>query len=153
MSLWRGILDWWDEWMTSSWESTSTMDDSDWDDEFFSSTDNQSFSNDHDCHDELFERNVSDDSLGETRPEDDLATINPATGLPMLEGPGGLDMAGNPYGFDHDHDMSSSQNDWTDSHSDFTSEPGFTEYYDDAFASDSSSSAGTSGTDNDPWND
>lgn len=50
---------------------------------------------------------------------DDFATVNPATGLPMMGGIGGLDVAGNPYGFDNDdmhhHDSMShlhDQDDW-----------------------------------------
>ena len=38
---------------------------------------------------------------------DDPATINPATGLPMTGGMGGVDVAGNPFGSDfsaHRHD-------------------------------------------------
>lgn len=33
-------------------------------------------------------------------------TVNPATGLPMLDGDtcGGVDLGGNPYGMDMDHD-------------------------------------------------
>lgn len=30
-------------------------------------------------------------------------TINPATGLPMVNGMGGVDVAGNPYGVDNSH--------------------------------------------------
>lgn len=33
---------------------------------------------------------------------DDSMEINPATGLPMVGGIGGFDMAGNPYGFNND---------------------------------------------------
>lgn len=33
---------------------------------------------------------------------DDFSEINPATGFPMVGGVGGLDIAGNPYGFDND---------------------------------------------------
>lgn len=33
---------------------------------------------------------------------DDFSEINPATGLPMMGGIGGLDIAGNSYGFDND---------------------------------------------------
>lgn len=33
---------------------------------------------------------------------DDSMEINPATGLPMMGGIGGIDVAGNPYGFDND---------------------------------------------------
>ena len=39
------------------------------------------------------------------------SAINPANGLPMIDGCGGIDVAGNPYGFDFSHDsfdMSSS---------------------------------------------
>lgn len=41
----------------------------------------------------------------------DEGAINPASGLPMIDGYGGIDVAGNPYGFDSSHDsfdMSSS---------------------------------------------
>lgn len=30
-------------------------------------------------------------------------TINPATGLPMIDGMGGVDIAGNPYGVDNNN--------------------------------------------------
>ncbi|MEJ5299688.1 MAG: hypothetical protein WHS38_01730 [Thermodesulforhabdaceae bacterium] len=30
--------------------------------------------------------------------------VNPATGLPMISGTGGVDVEGNPYGFDLSHD-------------------------------------------------
>lgn len=59
-----------------------------------------------------------DDFMNPVRhdPFDDFTTVNPATGLPMMGGIGGIDVAGNPYGFDnndmlndstthlHDHD-------------------------------------------------
>ena len=34
--------------------------------------------------------------------QDDACTINPASGLPMVGGCGGLDVAGNPYGMNQD---------------------------------------------------
>lgn len=37
-----------------------------------------------------------------------MDAINPANGLPMVGGIGGLDVAGNPYGFDDLHDNWSS---------------------------------------------
>lgn len=46
----------------------------------------------------------SDDSF------DGLSEINPATGLPMMGGVGGIDVAGNPYGFDNDDLLSN--DDW-----------------------------------------
>lgn len=46
---------------------------------------------------------------------DDISVINPATGLPMLDGMGGFDIGGSPFGIDsHDtfhNDMSSSFDD------------------------------------------
>jgi len=49
----------------------------------------------------------------------DLSEINPATGLPMIGGIAGIDVAGNPYGFDnndmhHDDSISDMHNndDW-----------------------------------------
>jgi hypothetical protein len=52
-------------------------------------------------------------------PYDDFTTLNPATGLPMMGGIGGIDVAGNPYGFDnndmhHDDSISDMHNndDW-----------------------------------------
>lgn len=42
---------------------------------------------------------------------DNITVINPANGLPMTGGIGGIDVAGNPYGFDSSfthHDMFSS---------------------------------------------
>ncbi len=33
-----------------------------------------------------------------------VPTVNPATGLPMIGGTGGVDVEGNPYGFDLSHD-------------------------------------------------
>lgn len=54
---------------------------------------------------------LGDDSIAE--PEDDLksqhfdagCSINPASGLPMVGGDcGGVDVGGNPYGMDMDHD-------------------------------------------------
>jgi hypothetical protein len=34
----------------------------------------------------------------------DDTVINPASGLPMIDGYGGVDVAGNAYGFDFSHD-------------------------------------------------
>lgn len=51
---------------------------------------------------------------------EDFTTINPATGLPMMGGIGGIDVAGNPYGFDNDdmhhHDSMSHMHDQDDWH-------------------------------------
>lgn len=46
--------------------------------------------------------------------------INPATGLPMVGGCGGIDVAGNPYGTDLHHDAGqtgSTETDWGSSSS------------------------------------
>lgn len=52
-------------------------------------------------------------------PYDDFTTLNPATGLPMMGGIGGIDVAGNPYGFDNDllNDSTSLLHDHDDWHS------------------------------------
>ena len=50
-------------------------------------------------------------SVFDTLGGNDGSTINPASGLPVIDGDGGIDVAGNPYGFDFSHDsfeMSSS---------------------------------------------
>lgn len=42
--------------------------------------------------------------------------INPATGLPMIGGIGGMDVQGNPYGTDlHDHYHSRTHDSWSSS--------------------------------------
>ncbi len=46
---------------------------------------------------------------------DDDSAINPANGLPMVGGTGGMDIEGNAYGFDSDDSMTSTdmfENDW-----------------------------------------
>ncbi|GLP94706.1 hypothetical protein [Paraferrimonas sedimenticola] len=54
---------------------------------------------------------VFGDSSSATSSVDDNA-INPANGLPMVDGTGGVDVEGNPYGTDSSHDlMDSSMND------------------------------------------
>lgn len=54
-----------------------------------------------DSHDDLFSNTMSgtDDSFS----HDDFA-VNPATGLPMTDGIGSVDVAGNPYGMDLSQD-------------------------------------------------
>lgn len=52
----------------------------------------------------------------------DNSSTNPANGLPMIGGSGGVDVEGNPYGFDfsHDHFASSGFDDsFTSGHSSF----------------------------------
>lgn len=49
---------------------------------------------------------------------DDHCPFNPATGLPMMGGCGGVDVAGNPYGTDM-HDWHSSDSVWHDADSSF----------------------------------
>ncbi len=47
-------------------------------------------------------------------------TVNPATGLPMVNGCSGVDVGGNPFGVDNHHDhtwVSSSSADFSDSSS------------------------------------
>jgi len=39
-------------------------------------------------------------------------TINPANGLPMVDGPGSVDVMGNPYGFDHSQNVIETHHDW-----------------------------------------
>jgi hypothetical protein len=48
--------------------------------------------------------------------DDHGCDINPATGLPMVGGCGGVDIEGNPYGTDSHHDDSwtSASTDWDD---------------------------------------
>jgi hypothetical protein len=63
----------------------------------------------------IFESSLSDDAMDMHSVWDDT-TINPATGLPMVSGIGGVDVAGNPYGMDSSHDdMFSSFDDSFDS--------------------------------------
>ncbi|CAM4213528.1 hypothetical protein [Vibrio agarivorans] len=50
------------------------------------------------------EDEVSNSLDTETLSFDDDNSINPATGLPMVGGIGGLDVQGNPYGFDNSDD-------------------------------------------------
>jgi len=44
------------------------------------------------------------DLMPGTDPSSDDNAINPANGLPMVGGDGGIDVEGNPYGTDHHHD-------------------------------------------------
>lgn len=54
--------------------------------------------------------------------ESSITHVNPATGLPMCGGIGGVDVAGNPYGFNNDDCSSTSTSmfdDWSSSGSSF----------------------------------
>lgn len=78
--------------------------------------------------------NTDPSSIGQ---DDAYCTINPATGLPMVGGCGGVDVAGNPFGVDWSHHATDSLNNADCS------------YSSDAGCWDSSSwNSGTSG-----WND
>lgn len=57
--------------------------------------------------------------------------VNPANGLPMVGGMGGVDVEGNPYGFDHSHDSLSL---WDDTFSS-SSDDSFGSSWDDSFGS------------------
>lgn len=72
-------------------------------------------------------------------PIDDF-TINPATGLPMVNGMSGVDIAGNPYGVDNTHHDSFGSN--FDSGSSFGSNDAFGSSFDGG-----SSFGGGSGSD------
>jgi hypothetical protein len=52
---------------------------------------------------------TDDDDLGATdfSSDDTMSDINPATGLPMIGGMGGVDAAGNPFGTDLSSDLTS----------------------------------------------
>ncbi len=64
---------------------------------------------------------------------DDFA-VNPATGLPMIGGTGGVDVHGNPFGSDiHEHN-------W---HNDHTSSSGMNSFSSGSFDSDSFSISGS----------
>ena len=80
---------------------------------------------------------TEDDSLSRSDifSDDDLSrcSSNPATGLPMLGGCGGFDIAGNSYGFDmgsslFDHDSSTFDDTWNDT---FSPSHGFGGMHDD----------------------
>lgn len=69
---------------------------------------------------------------------DESTCINPASGLPMIDGSCGVDVGGNPYGCDlHDTDYSPSASEsmWDDSFSSSASES----MWDDGLSSSSSS--------------
>lgn len=48
----------------------------------------------------LFGWNSATDDLTNSEPEIETTEINPANGLPMINGIGGVDIEGNPYGTD-----------------------------------------------------
>ena len=47
---------------------------------------------------------VDDVGSGLDMSDDAVCTINPATGLPMIDDCGGIDMGGSPFGMDIHHD-------------------------------------------------
>lgn len=49
---------------------------------------------------------ISDSIASSPLPELETTYINPASGLPMIGGIGGIDVAGNVWGTDHSHDCS-----------------------------------------------
>lgn len=52
----------------------------------------------------------------------DSCAMNPADGLPMIDGYGGVDVAGNSYGFDFSHDsFDTSSSNFTSSFDDWNS--------------------------------
>lgn len=71
----------------------------------------------------------SDDGIGSTGSSfdtDHTCSINPATGLPMIDGCGSVDVMGNPFGMDNDSlhhsstgtdDLMSGSSSWDDSFS------------------------------------
>lgn len=63
-----------------------------------------------------------DDSGSDSIPglQDETCTINPASGLPMAGGCGGVDVAGNPYGMNM-QDSGSHTTSWDNSSSDLDS--------------------------------
>lgn len=64
--------------------------------------------------DRLFDILTSSESSSSLSSSDDGCSINPANGLPMIGGNGGLDIHGNPYGFSG-HDPFSSSSSLSDS--------------------------------------
>lgn len=48
---------------------------------------------------------TEDESMATSVTDPQICSVNPATGLPMIDGMGSVDVAGNPYGADlHSHD-------------------------------------------------
>ena len=65
---------------------------------------------------------------------DSHSVINPASGLPMIDGYGGVDVQGNVYGFSSDDGFSSLSD---SSFCDFSSDDGFSSFSDSSFCDDS----------------
>lgn len=73
-----GLFDWFSDWMHSDVSATSS-------------------------HDDPF----GTESMGAMDSSDDFA-VNPANGLPMIDGTCGVDVEGNPFGTDFSHDSMTS---------------------------------------------
>lgn len=68
--------------------------------------------------DRLFDVFTSSEASSSSSSFDDGCSINPANGLPMIGGCGGLDIHGNPYGCSsHDSFSSSLSDSWSSSSS------------------------------------
>lgn len=61
--------------------------------------------------------NMGDSSPDSVPSQDETCTTNPATGLPMVSGWGGVDVGGNPYGMNL-HDNWTHSTSWDSSSSD-----------------------------------
>mgnify|MGYP001561553564 CR=1 FL=1 len=101
MSLWHDFLSLWHEWTATD------------DEDFFVNCGAQDDESAWYGSDEPFRTFVTDE---------EPITLNPATGLMMFDGPWGVDIGGNPYGYDlDDHHQWDDNHDWpTD---DFNSDP------------------------------
>lgn len=81
---------------------------------------------------------------------DNGTTINPASGLPMINGDtSGIDVGGNPYGMDNSDDFNNSDDSFMNSSDDFMNNDTFSNSSDfgtnDSFGNDDSFGSGSSG--------
>ncbi len=85
---------------------------------------------------------------------DSGTTINPASGLPMINGDtSGFDVGGNPYGMDNSDDFNNSDDSFMNSDNDFMNNDTLSNNSDfgtnDSFGNDDSFGGGSSGFDDD----
>lgn len=92
----------------------------------------------------LFDDDSTDTSSSSTSIDsnhDCSCTINPATGLPMMGGCGGVDVAGNPYGMSSSTDTLNSSDpfsyDWMDTTSSISDDWSSSSAFDDSWHSSS----------------